>query len=179
MRRRTFLKATGLASAVVAGGGALWLAGTPAPVRGFADIPAAQDWLQQLLTAAEPRSTTAWALPQVLEHCAQSVEFSLHGFPEAKPAWFQSSLGTLAFATFRRRGQMAHGTTEPIPGAPALIETSLANAVARLDAALAAFAAHAGPLRPHFAYGALGHADYERAHLMHIAEHAAETNFGW
>ena len=33
------------------------------------------------------------------------------------------------------------------------------------------FAAHTGPLQPHFAYGALDKAQYEQAHAMHLANH--------
>jgi hypothetical protein len=69
----------------------------------------------------------------VFEHCAQSIEFSLHGFPQAKSATFQATAGALGFA---------------------------------------AFEAHAGPLAPHFAYGELDKAQYTRAHLMHLANHA-------
>ncbi len=179
MDRRRFLKltaATGAGLALVAGGsGALWLAGVPAPVAGFPTVDAARAWLARIAASPAARSLTAWPLAQVLEHCAQSVEFSLHGFPQAKPAWFQRSAGALAFAAFDRAGAMRHGTTEPIPGAPALAETSLAAASARLDAALATFVAHDGALRPHFAYGALDRRQYTRAHLMHLAEHAAEV----
>ena len=73
---------------------------------------------------------------------------------------------------------MRHGLTEPIPGAPALAETDLTLAITRLDRAFADFEAHAGPLMPHFAYGALDKAQYTRAHLMHLANHAEEIMLG-
>ena len=41
--------------------------------------------------------------------------------------------------------------------------------------ALRAFEAHAGPLAPHFAYGALDKPSYARAHLMHLANHWQEA----
>ncbi|HWH82676.1 MAG TPA: DUF1569 domain-containing protein, partial [Burkholderiaceae bacterium] len=49
------------------------------------------------LPAAPLRSTGTWDVPQVLHHFAQSVEFSLDGFPQLKPAWFRATLGRLAF----------------------------------------------------------------------------------
>ena len=117
---------------------------------------------------ANPR----WNLAQMLQHAAQSIEFSLRGFPEPKPAWFQATLGSTAFALFDARGSMSHSLDEPIPGAPALdAAQALPAAVQRLLDAMDAFNAHSGPLRPHFAYGELTREQYRRAHLMHLANH--------
>lgn len=149
-----------------------WLAGPAVTPRGFADFDAALSWIDSLSEAAPAPPAGAFTLPQTLHHLAQSIEFSLHGFPEPKPAWFRSSLGPLAFRVFERHGAMRHDTAAVIPGAPALPDGSLAEAAQRLRAAIAAFAAHRGPLQPHFAYGALDHTRYTRAHLMHLADHA-------
>jgi hypothetical protein len=109
-----------------------------------------------------------------LVHCAQSIEFSMQGFPRPKPWWFRHTVGPLAFAVFSRRGAMRHDLGAPIPGAPPVaIAGGPDEAARRLRAAMAAFLAWQGPLRPHFAYGALGKAAYERAHAMHLAEHLA------
>jgi hypothetical protein len=121
------------------------------------------------------RSDTAWDLAHTLHHLAQSVEYSMRGFPDLKPAWFRATLGRAAFAVFDARGRMSHGLTEPIPGAPAIDDGQpLHAAVARLLQALDAFAAHGGELRPHFAYGPLDKPAYTRAHLMHLADHWAQ-----
>lgn len=175
MQRRRFLKmsAWSIGSLAVAGSGAgFWLAGTPAPITGFDSMAQARGWLDTLAANPGARSLSDWPLAQVLEHCAQSVEFSLHGFPQPRSALFQDTAGRLAFAAFNRRGAMRHGLTEPIPGAPPLAATDLAAAAARLQAAFATFEAHAGILQPHFAYGALDKNEYTRAHLMHLANHA-------
>ena len=67
---------------------------------------------------------------------------------------------------------MSHNLAEPIPGAPALDAAAEAQAaLARLRKAAQDFAAHTGPLQPHFAYGALDKAQYEQAHAMHLANH--------
>lgn len=121
------------------------------------------------------RTTGAWNLSQVMNHAAQSVEFSLDGFPQPKPALFQATLGRTAFALFDARGQMHHSLHEPIPGAPALAaDAPLPAAVQRLLAAFDRFERHEGALQPHFAYGALDKPAYTRAHLMHLANHWAE-----
>ena len=116
---------------------------------------------------------TAWNWSQTLEHCAQSIEFSLQGFPAPKSALFQNTLGAAAFNVFAMRGRMSHNLTEPIPGAPELDASTpdATGALARLRNAVHNFATHAGPLHPHFAYGALSRAQYEKAHAMHLANH--------
>ncbi|MEK8031803.1 DUF1569 domain-containing protein [Ideonella sp. DXS29W] len=130
--------------------------------------------------AEKPLQTTgAWNLAQVLNHAAQSIEYSLDGFPQPKPALFQATVGHLAFALFDARGAMHHPLDQPIPGAPALAaDASVPDAVQRLLAAFDRFERHSGALQAHFAYGALDKPAYARAHLMHLANHWAEFSPG-
>ena len=179
MKRRRLLRAAlGGTALAAAGGGAgmLWLQGDPAPVAGFADIDAALRWIDAVGSDASAHSTTAWALPQVLEHAAQSIEYSLDGYPQLRSALFRDSVGALAYAIFARRGRMSHDTLEPIPDAPLLAATDPGLAAQRLRQALQRFEAHPADraLAAHFAYGALGKDAYRRAHLMHLADHARE-----
>jgi len=113
-----------------------------------------------------------FTLPQTFIHCAQSIEFSVQGFPEPKPAWFQHTAGALAFRVFSMRGQMSHNLAEGIPGAPIPDSDATAEqALARLTAAVELFTAADVVLKPHFAYGMLGREQYHRAHAMHLANH--------
>jgi len=169
--RRRLLKAS---AAVAVGAGAAACAGPSAQDRQlqFATLAEALKEAEALSQAAALESATRFNWAQTLAHTAQSIEFSMTGFPAAKPALFQRTLGAAALGVFNWRGRMSHDLAEPIPGAPDL-PTSLAadQALARLKAAIAAFAAFTGPLQPHFAYGALDKAAYERAHAMHLANH--------
>ncbi|MEH0167803.1 DUF1569 domain-containing protein [Paucibacter sp. JuS9] len=121
----------------------------------------------------EPRPQgTSWALTQILQHLAQSIEYSMSGFPEPKSRFFQVTAGNTAFAFFDARGKMSHSLEDPIPGAPALdANHSVKGSIQRLLDAMNAFAAFKGELKPHFAYGPLTREQYERAHLMHLANH--------
>ena len=122
------------------------------------------------------RTLGAWDLAHVLHHAAQSIEYSIIGFPAPKPAWFRSSVGPLAFAVFSARGRMSHGLDESIPGAPDIAQgMPLGAAVDHAVAALQAFDRHGSALAPHFAYGALDKPAYTRAHLMHLANHWNEV----
>ena len=141
----------------------------------FASMAAALKTLEQLKTQA-PRMTGAWDLAHVLHHAAQSVEYSMSGFPAPKPAWFRATLGAYAFSLFNAGGQMTHSLSEPIPGAPEIAQGQpLVAAIDHAIAALQAFERHAGALAPLFAYGGLDKPAYTRAHLMHLADHWSEA----
>jgi hypothetical protein len=144
------------------------------PVGTFADFDAVRRALSAL--GPQARTTAGWPLAQVLQHAAQSIEFSLDSFPTPKSALFQSTIGKGAWSFFNARGRMSHSLTEPIPGAPTLDPAlPLERAATRLVAAIERFERHAGALQPHFAYGALDKRAYTRAHLMHLANHWTEV----
>ena len=177
-QRRTALRRIGLVVGVGALGAPVLVSAVHPAVldtERFSSLDAALTTLAQLKTGA-PRLTGAWDLPQVLHHAAQSIEYSISGFPQPKPAWFRASVGSYAFALFNARGQMTHSLSEAIPGAPEIAPGQpLAPAVDRAIAALQAFEGHGGALAPHFAYGTLDKPAYTRAHLMHLANHWLEV----
>ncbi|NQD36547.1 DUF1569 domain-containing protein [Permianibacter sp. IMCC34836] len=132
----------------------------------------------QALKGQTLRSTGTWLPAQIFTHLAQSIEFSLTGYPQAKPAWFQHTVGAAAFAAFSVAGAMRHNLAEPIPGAPTLdgiTDTDTDAALDRLLAALQQFDAHHASLAEHFAYGQLDARQYRAAHLMHIENHLREV----
>ena len=112
-----------------------------------------------------------WSIAQVLSHCAQSMEYSLIGFPLDKPVWFQATLGRVVLAKFLRQGYMSHDVQAGIPGAPPPADLEPRAALARLIASIDAFEAHRGTFAPHFAYGHVDKARYGRVQAMHIAQH--------
>lgn len=151
---------------------AVVLAGCAGELEQFPNWRYAREAVLELLFKARKVEGNTWNLSQVLQHLAQSIEFSVKGFPELKPAWFRATLGSAAFTVFNARGKMSHSLDDPIPGAAALdASLSLKASVQRLLDAMDAFSAHKGEFFPHFAYGKLDRAEYERAHLMHLANH--------
>jgi Protein of unknown function (DUF1569) len=132
-------------------------------------VRAELDALERAEGASVPGS---WTLPQVLLHCAQSIDCSLDGYPRLRPALFRATIGRIAKRKFLSQGFMSHGLDAAIPGAPALEDTGLAPAVARLRQAIARFeAADASALKPHLAYGPCDKREYEALHAMHLADH--------
>ncbi len=111
-------------------------------------------------------------LAGAVAHCAQSIELSVRGYPRHKSRLFQRTAGRLAFLWFSRKGAMSHDLTAAIPGAEPVAADSPEAALERLSAAVALFRS-AEALQPHFAFGPLTRAEYERAHVMHIADHLA------
>lgn len=113
----------------------------------------------------------AWTLPWVLEHCAQSIEYSLSGYPVLRSGLFRATIGRIAKRKFLGSGAMSHDVEAAIAGAPALSLTDTNVAADRLTKAIAAFRAHEGSLADHLAYGACSKADYEALHAMHVTDH--------
>ncbi|MBH9552315.1 DUF1569 domain-containing protein [Inhella gelatinilytica] len=138
----------------------------------FATIKEAKQRVLDLGFGEPKLQHPSWTLSQLLQHLAQSIEFSMQGYPEMKGAVFRAVVGNTAFAVFNLRGAMSHNLADPIPGAPLLDKAPLLkDSIARLLDALNTFERWTGPLKPHFAYGELDKAQYTRAHLMHLADH--------
>ncbi|MFN3861697.1 MAG: DUF1569 domain-containing protein [Roseateles sp.] len=148
------------------------LAGCSGRLKTFSTWRDGQQAVLELLFRERVVQGNPWNISQVLQHLAQSIEYSMQGYPLLKSRWFRATLGSLAFDAFNAQGQMSHDLAEPIPGAPALdAAQALKTSAQRLLDAMDAFAQFSGTLRPHFAYGELTKPQYERAHLMHLADH--------
>ena len=172
MNRRPLL----IAGAIVAAGAAGWLS-LPSGARPLT-IASATDELTKL-KGAKIKLSGGWTPAQVFEHMAQSVEYSMTGFPQPKSALFQSTVGAAGFAVFQSKGAMKHSLTEPIPGAPTLASNGdQAAALSRLLKSLTDFDAFTGPLKPHFAYGSLDKPTFAAAHAMHVFNHLTEFAVG-
>lgn len=170
MKRRRFIALSGAAAAgLVAGGVALRRASLPTPELG--------KLIEQLnaLRGETLGATGAWSPAMIFTHLAQSVDYSISGYPEMKPALFRQTIGGAAFLAFSTAGAMRHNLAEVIPGAPTLVQGGSSDAALdRLVASLLRFEAHAAELKPHFAYGDLGKDDYRAAHIFHVRNHLDE-----
>ncbi|MEU6225518.1 DUF1569 domain-containing protein [Streptomyces sp. NPDC047042] len=115
---------------------------------------------------------SVWNLSQTLQHCAQTVRYSVAGYPRLKPPLYRATVGALAKRAFLGRDRMRHPLGAVIDGAPQLDrDLPPAAAVAQLAEAVAQFTEHTGTHAPHPAYGPCTHDEFARLHAMHLAEH--------
>ncbi len=111
-------------------------------------------------------------LGAALAHCAQSIEYSLTGFPTQRGLVVRKLIGPLLLRKYLQKGFLTHDTEAPIPGAPEVsADLSFSDGIERLRAAIAQFRSHSGILAPHFAFGKVSREDYEKLHAMHLADH--------
>ncbi|MDX2676411.1 DUF1569 domain-containing protein [Streptomyces sp. NY05-11A] len=115
---------------------------------------------------------SSWNLSQTLQHCAQTVRYSVTGYPVLKAALFRATAGGLAKRVFLLRGAMKHSLAAEIDGAPPLDPALPVNEAATgLTDAVALFTSHTAKHAPHPAYGRCTHDEFARLHAMHLAEH--------
>ncbi len=171
MKRRTSIKLLALGG-VAAAGGHYWL--NKPRDHASLGIDTALERLNQL-DGSVLQASGAWDVSRTFNHLAQSIEFSMTGFPELKSPMFRNTVGPLAFSVFQARGKMSHNLAEPIPGEDLqAASTDAAASLQRLKTALQSFDSFSQPLQPHFAYGTLQKEDYAIAHVMHINNHLEE-----
>ena len=132
-----------------------------------------QALLNQFEANSHWKATGEWDTNRVFHHCAQSIEYSLTGYPKNKNLLFRKTIGKIVLGTFLSRGYMSHNLADPIPGAPALPDPSptYTTGLERLQGAISSFLASSSPVAPHFVYGEVSHIDYNKIHAMHIANH--------
>ncbi|MBI3395036.1 MAG: DUF1569 domain-containing protein [Spirochaetia bacterium] len=175
--RGQFIEKAGAYAAAVAASGSILSAascsGSAAHKVKFADLTQALTYLEKLPPAT--KTSGAWDAAQVLIHCAQSIDFSIRGFPENKPWVVRHTVGPVVFGRFRSHGEMNHDLSAAIPGAPPLPPgLSFQEGMEILRASVTRFLAYNGPLAEHFVYGTMTKTDFDLAHAMHIANHIDE-----
>ncbi|MGB0522773.1 MAG: DUF1569 domain-containing protein [Flammeovirgaceae bacterium] len=188
MDRRKFIKRVGISTAVIATAGTGFglvfdhkTTHQPLAVRTvrFTSMAEARKELEIIEKAKGLEVSGDWDLYQNLIHCAQSIEYSLTGYPKDRNPLFQLTIGALALSKFDRQGFMAHNLNEPIPKAPVIQpKGQLDQAFFRLRKAIDDFDRHQGSFKPHFAYGKLTKKAYAKAHAMHLADHFSGMNYG-
>lgn len=173
MNRRTFLRGTAASGGIALVSGLTWL-----NIDSY-NGPLTVDFVRQqldVLVQKGPVANGSWHLSQIFHHCAQSVEYSISGYPEHKSELFKTSVGQIAFSVFSAKRKMSHQLNEVIPGAPALPkEDKFDVALSRFKKSLQDFKQYNGVMAPHFAFGELTKRDYEAAHVMHFNNHMLEV----
>jgi len=132
----------------------------------------------EVLAQAKNIQTSNWSVYRILQHCAQTIEYSMSGYPTSKPKWLQLTVGKLAIFKFLKQGYMSHDLAAPVPGSPELTyEGSTAEGISILKASILKFKQFNGPLKPHLFFGELSKDEYNQYFAMHIANHFSEISY--
>ncbi len=130
--------------------------------------------VKKLLDSRAPgdwKSRGPWSVGKAAAHCAQSIEYSVTGYPKQKPWFVRALIGPAVLRKFLRNDAMSHDLGSPVPGAPELGDVSAADGLSRLQRAIAQFEAAGDKLQPHFAYGPVDRESYDRIHALHVKDH--------
>ena len=130
-------------------------------------------FLEKISKMDNPKISGEWDINQVLHHCAQSIEYSITGYPENKNILIQKTIGKIVLHKFLSQGFMSHNLNDPIPGAEILPPPSndFNLGIQRLISSIENFKNQTSNLAPHFVYGEVSKTDYEKVHAMHVANH--------
>jgi hypothetical protein len=130
-------------------------------------------FIEKISKMENPKISGEWDINQVLHHCAQSIEYSITGYPKNKNILIQKTIGKIVLHKFLSQGYMSHNLTDPIPGAEVLPSPSndFNLGIKRLMSAIETFRIQSSNLAPHFVYGEVSKTDYEKVHAMHVANH--------
>lgn len=130
------------------------------------------------LAQSQDTKTVNWSVYRVLHHCAQTIEYSMTGYPVQKNKLLQWTIGKLAIGKFLRQGYMKHNLAAPVPGAPAVVaEGTPAEGIALLKNTIEKFQNFNAPLQPHLLFGQLTKTQYNQYFAMHIADHFSELSY--
>ncbi len=187
MNRKEFLKSSVKFFVFASAGGALLptVAGCNSDPKGAVNKNLSFVSLSQVLNELETfkklnsiQGYGNWDAGKVFLHCAQSIEYSIQGYPENKSAFFQNTIGKLVFLKFAFSQKMSHDLEAPIPGATEIqTDTNWKESLLVLRETVLKFQTYDGELKPHFAYGSLSKDEYDLAHAMHIANHFSFLKF--
>ncbi|MCB1176729.1 MAG: DUF1569 domain-containing protein [Leptospiraceae bacterium] len=137
--------------------------------------------LEKLENAKSITTTGNWDINQIFEHMAQSIEYSLSGYPDNKPYIIRKTIGRIVLSKFLGQGYMSHDLNSPIPGAPTLNKNpDFKPGISRLKNAIYSFINYTGEPKIHFVYDSVSKKEYDKIHAMHIANHlsALDIKFG-
>lgn len=125
-----------------------------------------------LLKEKNVTSTTAWSAYKTFAHCAQTIDYSMSGYPSLKPVWVRATIGKIAIRKFLKQGYMKHDLTADVAGAPQIKEQgTLKEGIEILEQSILQFQKYEGELQPHLLFGNLSKEQYNQYFALHVADH--------
>jgi hypothetical protein len=116
-----------------------------------------------------------WSPYKTFVHCAQTIDYSIKGYPKNKPVIIQKTIGKLVLKKFLKQGFMKHSLTAPVPGAPDIGEDGSSNdGLNILIKSIDQFEKYNGSLSKHLIFGEMTKEEYSMYFAMHIYNHLEE-----
>jgi len=114
----------------------------------------------------------SYTFSETAQHAAQSIGYSMTGYPKLAPASLRVTVGRAVKHVFLRRGAMRHNLSAPVSGAPAL-DPGMPDlsAVQVLRDAVNRLVAFDGALQPHPTYGRCTKDQVASLQTLHLREH--------
>ena len=120
--------------------------------------------------------TSHWSLMHICTHCSQTILCAMTGYPKLKPWLIRKTVGPCILSWFLYRNQMHHNLQAELIGATP-IDVNNREALEVLIQAIDQFLDYKGELQPHFVFGDLNKAQYDRYFTLHIKDHLNEVRF--
>lgn len=118
---------------------------------------------------------TDWSMYHTLVHCAETIEYSMNGYPEMKPAFLRATVGKLAIKKFLRQGYMKHSLVADVAGGRKIKEDgSFEEGKNILLSMIDEFLNYKGKFAPHLLFGNLSREEYDQYFVLHIQDHFSE-----
>lgn len=139
-----------------------------------------EDAKQELLRLKQSKTvnTPNWDISEICLHCAQTINYSITGYPVMKSPFIRNTIGKIAYRKFKRQGFMSHSLTAHVPGGDQLeVELSPQDSIQKLLDTIETFQNYTGALKPHLLFGNLTKAEYDQYFAMHIADHFSELDY--
>ena len=119
-----------------------------------------------------------WSPYKIFVHCAQTIEYSMTGYPVMKSKVLRYTIGKIAIKKFIGQGFMKHDLAAPVPGAPVIEDVgTVKEGVEILINAIKKFEAFNKELSPHLMFGKLSKNDYDQYFSFHIEDHLSELEY--
>ncbi len=116
-----------------------------------------------------------WSLYKTLLHCAQTIEFSMSGYPKLKPLIIRRTVGRIVLKKFLKNNKMKHDLTAPVPGAAEIAdEGNISEAVAVSVKTIDDFMSYSGQYKEHLLFGKLSKKEYDEYFTLHYADHFSD-----
>lgn len=122
--------------------------------------------------------TENWGIYEICMHCAQTISYSMTGYPKMKPAIVRLTIGKAVVSKYLKQGYMKHNLQSHVSGGEKIDPNGEpAAGIDHLLSEIEKLENYTGTLKPHSVFGEMTREDYMKYFAMHISDHFSEVTF--